>query len=879
MVILEVSQGFLTLEVNDLVLVIDHALQIRPAVDGFLLQTGRGICGVRLVVIPRAVVVPAVELVVPGVIVGNVDRGQVNNMPLRLAFERDVLISLRGVAVAINHKMDGEQLFFALDREGNGGIDNPPTLYVFQRKGLGVVTGQGVLAEVGVVLRYILISSDDNVAGVAVGFVAEGIADGVCSLDQREGCGGVRLGLRGAGHFHGRFQLGQIFSTGLCGRADNREGHGGISHRPPYIIVRIPGQEKGSLGITSNGVFYTNRAIVCFDILCRPNGDGAGGHIAGHVDAAKLARACNHAIFFGIMDVSVAYNPYKLLNIFQIALTGSGGFYGLQAAQNMVLRGSIRRSPFSVAPYQIDFCPILTRHAVVGNVRSRRDANSGVELAHVGAEAIDDDLTAVIALMNGERAVDQTEGLAAMADLRVGADNLYRIFAQQSLDTRLVEGSGLGGSVLLPHGVQRSGPGVAILDNIIAILGYGTRHTTSVDCIRPVIGLPALKDIAFPGGNGILHCKGVVSDSCICCRPRISTGRAGAAIGIIVQRVCIFRGGIGILRYEINRRTLVAGGRTALVKRPRCGIRVGFFRPTDDLVTAVDRSAACGSLDIRNRDRVVVIRGIGVIRLVLANKLGLFGRTVVVANVEFVTHIQDGESDIDLMPGVQSGGIYIGSGNRRHGHSSWTGLALLPFGGIGDIRSHGSRNGGIPAGEGIAFPGKGAVESGGRGTGRQVAVNLIGKYCAVCTVSVCNGECFRLFRCRGILVLRLLLRGGVGLLLVPVHYDGLGLGFVSPRRILCQRSRGQKCEDHEQCQKQTENSAQTMVFHLEILSFHLAIHAGGTDCLHGNAIITFMPELYAISHQKSMEKDVDFLQLAKKQGRLHETALLYAGME
>ncbi len=152
-------------------------------------------------------------------------------------------------------------------------------------------------------------------------------------------------------------------------------------------------------------MFYTNRAIVCFDILCRLNGDGAGGHIAGHVDVAELARACDHAIFFGIMDVSVAYDPYKLLNIFQIALAGSGRFRGLRAAQNMVLRGGIRRSPFSVAPYQIDFCPILTRHAVVGNVRSRRDANSGVELVHVGAEAIDDDLTAVIALMNGERAV------------------------------------------------------------------------------------------------------------------------------------------------------------------------------------------------------------------------------------------------------------------------------------------------------------------------------------------------------------------------------------------------------------------------------------------------------------------------------------------
>ena len=460
------------------------------------------------------------------------------------------------------------------------------------------------------------------------------------------------------------------------------------------------------------------------------------------------------------MDVSVAYNPYKLLNIFQIALTGSGGFYGLQAAQNMVLRGSIRRSPFSVAPYQIDFCPILTRHAVVGNVRSRRDANSGVELVHVGAEAIDDDLTAVIALINGERAVDQTEGLAAMADLRVGADNLYRIFAQQSLDGVIVGGSGLGGSVLLPHGVQRSGPGVAILDNIIALLGYGTQRPTGVDRIRSILGLPALKDIAFPGGNGILHCKGVVSDSCICCRPRISTGRAGAAIGIIVQRVCIFRGGVGVLRYEINRSALIAGGRTALVKLPYCGICLGFFRPTDDRVAAVNSSALCGGLNVRNRNRVVVIRGIGVIRGILANKLGLFGRTVIVANAEFVTHIQDGEGDIDLVAGVQSGGSWIGVGNRRQGHSSCTGLARLPLGNIGDIRSHGFRNGGIPAGEGIAFPGRGAAESGGRGTGRQVAVNLIGKYCAACAVSVCNSECFRLFRCRGILVLRLLLRGG-----------------------------------------------------------------------------------------------------------------------
>ena len=315
------------------------------------------------------------------------------------------------------------------------------------------------------------------------------------------------------------------------------------------------------------------------------------------------------------------------------------------------------------------------------------------------------------------------------------------------------------------------------------MLGYGTQRPTGVDRIRSILGLPALKDIAFPGGNGILHCKGVVSDSCICCRPRISTGRAGAAIGIIVQRVCIFRGGVGVLRYEINRSALIAGGRTALVKRPRCGIGIGFFRPTDDRVAAVNSSAACGSLNVRNRNRVVVIRGIGVIRGILANKLGLFGRTVIVANAEFVTHIQDGEGDIDLMAGVQSGGSWIGVGNRRQGHSSCTGLARLPLGNIGDIRSHGFRNGGIPAGEGIAFPGRGAAESGGRGTGRQVAVNLIGKYCAACAVSVCNSECFRLFRCRGILVLRLLLRGGGSVFFSPSSTT-TALGWVSSAPVV-----------------------------------------------------------------------------------------------
>lgn len=156
----------------------------------------------------------------------------------------------------------------------------------------------------------------------------------------------------------------------------------------------------------------------------------------------------------------------------------------------------------------------------------------------------------------------------------------------------------------------------------------------------------------------------------------------------------------------------------------------------------------------------------------------------------------------------------------------------VPLGNIGGIPGHGFGDFRSPAGEGIVFPGRGAAESGGRGTGRQVSVNLIGKYCAVCAVSVCNGERFRVFR-----------RRGVGLLLALVHFDGLGLGFVIPRRILCQRSRRQKGADHEHCQKQTEKSAQTMVFHHEILSFHSLIRAARHRPFIGNVSITYLIEL------------------------------------
>ena len=100
-------------EVNDILIVIDHAPEVRPAVHGDLFQTSRGIGGVCLVIIPPAVVIPAVEVIVSGIVRGvvvvNVDRGQVNVRALRLISEIKSLVELRRVAVAVDHKLDGEQ--------------------------------------------------------------------------------------------------------------------------------------------------------------------------------------------------------------------------------------------------------------------------------------------------------------------------------------------------------------------------------------------------------------------------------------------------------------------------------------------------------------------------------------------------------------------------------------------------------------------------------------------------------------------------------------------------------------------------------------------------------------------------------------------------
>ena len=266
---------------------------------------------------------------------------------------------------------------------------------------------------------------------------------------------------------------------------------------------------------------------------------------------------------------------------------------------------------------------------------------------------------AALNITDAKRAVQQGICLISVVNTGVDAVNFHHVFNQQVFDILFAGLSGINRGILSPHSIQSSRPSIAIRDNIIAILRYGTCGgsfcaVTVVNRVRPIICLPALENIAFAGGNGVLNSKGVRSGSRICCRPRISAGCTRTSVSVIRQRVCIFSDGIGVLRYEINRSALVAGGRTALVKRPRCGICVGFFRPTDDLVTAVDTCTTSCRLDVTDGDCVIVICRVAMIRRVLANKLRLFRSTIIVANIEFVTHIQDSESNIDLVSCIQS---------------------------------------------------------------------------------------------------------------------------------------------------------------------------------------------------------------------------------
>ena len=547
-------------------------------------------------------------------------------------------------------------------------------------------------------------------------------------------------------------------------------------------------------------------------------------------------------------------------------------------------------------------------------MRSRRDVNSGVERVHVGAEVIDDDLTVVLVMINGERAVDQTKGLAAMADLRVSADNLHRIFAQQSLDGvivgggrsrithnvendgsdgirsprlgrlivfqrnglrgligssksmsasvcghilictngdntgvvaaaalnvadsegtvqegicnsgvarvgggavnlhrriaqqsldgAIVGGSGLGGSILFPHGVQSGG---ASYDNLAVGL---------VLCGRCVaVGTPAEEGIILTGwllrGNGELVRHLILRGSLV----GLAGGCAGTAVGVIIQSEG---------RENGSALEIIVSGVLAVDKQGAGSLAapVAAASSPRDVVDLVVVNTIPDVFRIRKTEGVVV-------DVILAE---VNGDVIATDAFDRIAAKRTADRNFDTRYGIVHRRVqHHGAVRPRRSFLHLSGaFHSFPLGNIGGIPGHGFGDFRLPAGEGIAFPLKSAAESGGRGTGRQVAVNLIGKYCAVCAVSVCNGERFRVFR-----------RREFGLLLV--HYDGLG--FAIPRRILCQRSRGQKGADHDHCQKQTEKSAQTMFFHHEILSFHSSIRAAWHRPFNGNASITYLVEL------------------------------------
>ena len=111
-------------------------------------------------------------------------------------------------------------------------------------------------------------------------------------------------------------------------------------------------------------------------------------------------------------------------------------------AQDIVLGRSVHHSPLAIFPFQVDNALLFTGFAGIGNVRN---AQIGIELLHIFVEGIDLHFAGILAVVtNRERAVDQAEGLAAVVGFVVGADDLYRIAAQQFLDVFLAGLRGRG---------------------------------------------------------------------------------------------------------------------------------------------------------------------------------------------------------------------------------------------------------------------------------------------------------------------------------------------------------------------------------------------------------------------------------------------------
>ena len=158
---------------------------------------------------------------------------------------------------------------------------------------------------------------------------------------------------------------------------------------------------------------------------------------------------------------------------------------------------------------------------------------------------------------------------------------------------------------------------------------------------------PTSEGVAVTSRLAIVDVELVAFRRCGC---RNIPARTTNVVKLVNQMVGVLGGGrVGVLRNQIDRRTLLAGRRPTHVEIPRLRVRIRFLAPANDLIAAVHSCSARSRLDVADGDNVVAVGPVAVICRVLANKLRLFRRAVIVANIEFVTHIQDSESNIDLV--------------------------------------------------------------------------------------------------------------------------------------------------------------------------------------------------------------------------------------
>ena len=156
---------------------------------------------------------------------------------------------------------------------------------------------------------------------------------------------------------------------------------------PLSDIGGVASYGRGNLGLpTDKDVVCAGRGTV------ERRGSGAGQEVAIHLIGKDL---------FGVHAVGIGHGVLR------------------SHAQDIVLDNAL----------------LFTGFAGIGNVRTLHNAQLGIELLHILVEEIDLHFAGILAVVtNGERVVDQAEGLAAVVGFAVGADDLYRIVAQQLLD-------------------------------------------------------------------------------------------------------------------------------------------------------------------------------------------------------------------------------------------------------------------------------------------------------------------------------------------------------------------------------------------------------------------------------------------------------------